>query len=235
MKAVFFDAGNTILHPHPSVTAVFSCVLAANGCDLEPRRIEEELHHADVIYEEQYRSDDTFWTREDRTSALWSQMYATVLRRAGVDGQADELGRMVYEEFGNARWWAAYPDVVPGLSRLKASGLALGMISNWDSRLPDICHELGLSGYFDFVISSANVGLHKPDPRIFEAALRRAGVEAADACHVGDHYYADVLGARSVGLTPVLIDRSGELPGADCLVVTGLDELADHMEGLAGI
>lgn len=230
MRAVFFDAGNTLLHPYPSVAEVCRTVLATHGYDLDAGRIDAELHCADDIYEHAYRADDTFWTSEDRLSELWSEMYATVLRRLGLNGVADELGRAIYEEFGNARWWATFPDVVPGLLRLKALDLVLGMISNWDTRLPDLCHGLGLSGHFDFVISSANLGLHKPDPRIFELALARAGVTGAEACHVGDHYYADVLGARSAGLVPVLINRTGEPIAADCLVVCGLDELADRLE-----
>lgn len=230
MKAVFFDAGNTLLHPFPSVAEVCRTVLDAHGHKVDVERIEAELPHADDVYEAQYSADDTFWMSEQRASELWSQMYATVLRRLGLNGRADGLGRHVYEAFGDPRWWATYADVIPGLARLKGLGLALGMISNWDSRLPDICRGLGLSDYFDFVISSANLGLHKPNPRIFELALERTGVGAAEACHVGDHYYADVLGARAAGLVPVLMNRTGLQLKADCVVVTGLGELADRME-----
>jgi putative hydrolase of the HAD superfamily len=66
----------------------------------------------------------------------------------------------------------------------------------------------------DTIVSSAEVGLHKPDPRIFELACERVGVAPHEAVHVGDHHYADVLGASAVGMTPVLIDRQGTpVPG----------------------
>lgn len=230
MKAIFFDAGNTLLYPFPSVAEVFRTVLAAHGHDVDTGRIEAQLPHAEDMYERQYQADDTFWMREDRASDLWSDMYAAVLRGLGVNGRADELGRCVYEEFGDSRWWTTYPDVFPGLERLKEMGFRLGMISNWDTRLPDLCHGLGLSTYFDFVISSANLAVHKPNPRIFELALERAGVAAPEAFHVGDQYYADVLGSRSAGLVPVLINRTGEPVKADCIVVASLGELADRME-----
>ncbi|RJQ54940.1 MAG: HAD family hydrolase [Actinobacteria bacterium] len=235
MKAVFFDAGNTLLHPYPSVAEVCRRVLSAHGHEFAAEDVERSLHYADEIYERHYRNDDTFWTSEDRAAELWSHMYASVLRELGVNGEADALGRAIYDEFGDSRWWRTYPDVVPGLERLHAAGLVLGMISNWDSRLPDLCHGLGISCHFDFVISSANLGVHKPDPRIFEVALQRAGVSADEACHVGDHYYADVLGARSAGLEPVLINRTGTGVSADCMVVTGVDELAETMERRLGI
>ncbi len=230
MKAVFFDAGNTLLHPHPSVAFVCGIVLQRHGYSTDPKEVERRLGHADAVYEREYRTDDTFWTSEERASELWSRMYATVMRELGLDGDADILGREVYEEFGDSRWWKTYPDVVPGLERLRACGLRLGMISNWDCRLPDLCHGIGISRHFDFILSSANIGLHKPDPRIFEIALQRAGVSAHDAWHVGDHYYADILGARSAGLEPVLIDRTGNGVKADCLVVRDLAELAEEIE-----
>jgi len=77
----------------------------------------------------------------------------------------------------------------------------------------------------DVVVSSAEVGLRKPDPRIFELALARVGVAADEAVHVGDHLYADILGAEAVGMYPVLIDRhNGERPER-CNFIRSLDEL----------
>jgi FMN phosphatase YigB (HAD superfamily) len=77
------------------------------------------------------------------------------------------------------------------------------------------------------------VGTKKPDRRIFEYALGRAGVEAAHAAHVGDMYLEDVLGARNVGVRPFLIDRgrnslfpgfpeAGEHPPEEVEIVRGL-------------
>jgi putative hydrolase of the HAD superfamily len=61
----------------------------------------------------------------------------------------------------------------------------------------------------DEIISSADVRLHKPDPRIFELACRNLGVDPHEAAHIGDHHYADILGASAVGMKAVLIDRHG--------------------------
>ena len=68
---------------------------------------------------------------------------------------------------------------------------------------------MGLGSMLDAVVSSAEVGLHKPDPRIFELACARVGVRPAEAAHVGDHPYADVLGATTAGMAAVLVDRWG--------------------------
>ena len=211
-KAVFFDVGNTLLFPYPSVSEVCRQVLLEAGHVRDIAAIDEYMPLVDAYYEDRYREDDTFWTDEGATNEVWVGMYSLLARKLGLHEDAEELARRVYEEFGRPDRWRAYEDVVPALMRLKERGHCLGIISNWDQRLTGVLTGLGIAGLLDTIVSSAEVGLHKPDPRIFELACRRVGVEPREAVHVGDHHYADVLGASSVGMTPVLIDRF-ETPG----------------------
>lgn len=224
IKAVFFDAGNTLLLPHPSVEEVCAEVLRSHGLRADPEAIRRGLEKADLYYEERYWEDDTFWASEEEAAAMWSEMYALAMREAGVE-PSRELGRELYEEFGKGDRWALYPDVMPTVQRLHEMGLRMGIVSNWDVRLPGLCHHLGLSRYLEFVISSANLGRIKPEASIFRAALDRVGVRPEEAVHVGDHYYADVLGARSAGIRPVLLDRTGRAENPDCPVIRSLSEL----------
>lgn len=226
IKAVFFDAGNTLLLPHPSVEEVCAEVLAAHGYRAELEAIRRGLEKADRYYEERYWADDTFWASEEEAAAMWSEMYALVMREVGVEPSLD-LGRELYDEFGKGDRWALYPDVLPTVERLHQMGIRMGIISNWDVRLPGLCHHLGLSRYLEFVISSANLGRIKPEASIFRAALDRVGVEPVEAVHVGDHYYADVLGARAAGIHAVLLDRAGRAGNPDCPVIGSLEELPE--------
>jgi putative hydrolase of the HAD superfamily len=84
-----------------------------------------------------------------------------------------------------------------------------------------------------FVVTAISgvVGVAKPDPGIFRAALDQAGVAAGACLHVGDSLDADVAGARAVGMIPVLIDRHARLPDADELRVESLAELVELVEG----
>ena len=84
----------------------------------------------------------------------------------------------------------------------------LGMVSNWDSRLLKLCKGLGLDRYFDFKVISAVFGAAKPNPKIFEEALRKANVQASAAVHVGDSLEDDVRGAHLAGIRAIWIDRS---------------------------
>lgn len=235
LKAVFFDVGNTLLAPHPSVSEVVREVLAEEGHIHDLAVIDGYMPLVDEFYEDRYRTDDTFWTSEVETSAVWVGMYSLLCRKLGIEADAERIARRVYDEFGDAGRWRAYVDVEPAFARLREAGLRLGLISNWDRRLAGLIEGLGLAGYLDVIVSSAEVGLHKPDPRIFELACERLGVAPHEAAHVGDHHYADVLGATSVGMYPVLIDRHGVGCAApvDTAFLTTLDEL-ELVLGLEG-
>ena len=209
LRAVFFDVGNTLVYAHPSVSEVCRQVLAEGGHTHDLAAIDSYMPLVDAYYEERYAEDDGFWTDEGRTSSVWVGMYSLLCRQLGIEDEAVALAGRVYEEFGRPERWALYPDVRPALERLRDRGLALGIISNWDTRLRHIMTGLGLGDLLDDVVSSADVGLHKPDPRIFELACERLGVMPAQAAHVGDHHYADYLGASALGMRAVLIDRHG--------------------------
>lgn len=225
VRAVFFDVGNTLLFPYPSVPHVVREVLADEGHLHDVTAIDAYMPLVDAYYEDRYRTDDTFWTDECETSEVWIGMYSLLCRKLGIDVGAERIARRVYDEFGEPARWRAYDDVAPAFARLRARGIPIGIISNWDGRLEGLLGGLGLGGYLDTVVSSASVGLHKPDPRIFELACERLGVSVGDAAHVGDHHYADIVGASAVGMIPVLIDRwDGSSEGTERHVRT-LDDL----------
>lgn len=207
LQAVFFDVGNTLLYADPSVSEVCRQVLAVAGHVRDVSAIESFMPLVDAYYEERYAEDEAFWTDEERTSSVWVGMYSLLCRKLGIEDEAIEIARAVYDEFGRPDRWALYADVRPAFERLQSRGLAVGIISNWDSRLVSLLRGLGLSDVLDDIVSSADVNLHKPDPRIFELACRRLGVAPEASAHVGDHHYADYLGSSALGMLPVLIDR----------------------------
>jgi putative hydrolase of the HAD superfamily len=103
--------------------------------------------------------------------------------------------------------FAAYPDVGPALGRLRAGGVRLVVVSNWDISLHAALADAGIAPLLDGVVSSAEVGSAKPEGAIFAAGLALAGVAADRAVHVGDSYAEDVVGARAAGIEPVLLVR----------------------------
>lgn len=209
LRTVFFDVGNTLLYPSPSVSEVCRAVLQDAGHTHDLSLIESYMPLVDAYYEERYAEDDAFWTDEERTTSVWIGMYSLLCRKLGIEDEAVAIARRVYDEFGRPDRWALYDDVRPAFERLRERGITIGIISNWDSRLVRILGGLGLGDILSDIVSSADVGLHKPDPRIFELACDRIGVSPHEAAHVGDHHYADYLGASALGMRAVLIDRHG--------------------------
>ena len=108
---------------------------------------------------------------------------------------------------GYERGWCCFADVVPTLARL--SPIPLGVITNGNNQQQRRKLErTGLAPLFTTVVTSDELGIAKPDPRIFAEACRRAGVEPRNAVFIGDNWNADVEGSLAAGLRPIWLRRS---------------------------
>ncbi len=121
-----------------------------------------------------------------------------------------ELGREVSVErmMASIRFHAA-ADAAPALAELRARGLRLICVSNWDYALAEVIERCGLGGALDGIVTSAGARARKPDPVIFAQALELARCRPAEALHVGDTPEEDVAGARAAGIASLLLDRGG--------------------------
>ena len=106
--------------------------------------------------------------------------------------------------------FVAFDDARDALLAVRARGVRVVAVSNWDVSVLEVLEQTGLAPLLDGAVSSAAIGVAKPSPAVFEHALSLAGAQAADAVHVGDSPSEDVAGARAAGITPVLIDRAGD-------------------------
>ena len=125
-----------------------------------------------------------------------------------------------------------YNDVVPTLQRLRGAGFKLAIVSNWDTPLDPLTERLGIAHYFDIIVAShdARVRSVKPDSHIFNYALAAVGVSAEEAVHVGDTYAADIVGAESVGIRPILLDRDNTQTGRWGETIQSLAELPELLK-----
>lgn len=110
----------------------------------------------------------------------------------------------------------------------------LGVISNSMSGAPrDFLKREGLAGYFEVIIISRDVGIRKPNPKIFSIALQRLGVRPSEAAHVGNSLEEDVAGAKGAGMKAVLVGK-GEEPAEvePDLTVQSITELPSALRRL---
>src|SRR5262245_39085388 len=131
-------------------------------------------------------------------------------------------------------WTEPDPEAAAVLAGVRRAGLVAGVISNSNGSARSILEAAGLARHLDFIIDSAVVGVEKPDRRIFELALARAGVPARAAVYIGDLYSVDVLGARAAGLDAVLLDPRGLWGPRDCPLARGLADAVRLAVGESG-
>lgn len=204
LKAVFFDAGNTLLRPHPSVGHIYAKTAHRHGVRLTSAWVEERFQAAwrDRHSSRHLKSDhaDKAWWRDMVHRVMGSHFSEIKFRRYFED---------LYHRFAHPKHWRLFPDALPTLRALRGKKRTIGIVSNWDSRLLVLSERIGLTKEVEFVLASAVEGVAKPDRRLFLKALKLARVAASEALHVGDSLKEDYEGARRAGIGALLLDRQG--------------------------
>ena len=222
--AVFFDAGETLVHPHPTFPDLFAQILRREGHEVDAETIRQRIH---VVFDRFKQAADTneLWTTSpEKSRRFWHDVYAIFLRDLGIDGD-DGLVDRVYAEFTDLANYVLFADVPPVLEKLRGAGLELGVVSNFEEWLEQLLEELGVIDFFRVRVISGVEGMEKPDPRIFRLARERAGVSPEGSVYVGDNPEFDVGPAAAVGMHPVLIDRRDRFPDAEGTRITSMDQL----------
>jgi HAD superfamily hydrolase (TIGR01509 family) len=194
LRAVLFDAGNTLLFL--DYVRMAAGVGTALGLPLSG---EELASHASAAA----RAMEGAGTDQERATAYLEALFLLGGVPASRLGEVRAcLARMHQER----HLWCSVPESTrTALARLKAAGLLLGVVSNSEGRVEQALEAAGLRDYFDVVVDSGILGIEKPDPRIFQAALQALRVAPEEALYVGDLYEVDVLGAQGAGIEAVLV------------------------------
>jgi putative hydrolase of the HAD superfamily len=215
LRAVLFDAGNTLLRMN---YAAIAAELARRGVPVSAAELERAEWRARV------RLDDEVLARRapgvsTESGGTGDRYLRYILEAAGVRDQGIVEDMAEWRRTYNPPvgvWSVAAPDAREALERVRAAGLVAGVVSNSNGSVRSILDTLGLARHLHFVLDSAEVGVEKPDPRIFGLALERAAVEPDEAAYVGDLYSVDVVGARAAGIQAVLLDPGGCWGARDC-------------------
>jgi len=226
LRAIFFDAGNTLLYPRIHDLAG---ELTAIGF---PATV-EDFYASER--EGKKKLDAWLWPKLEsgEVPPLVDRVYWTEFLRALVDrlqvpaDKRDGITHQVIERFRDIRFWSrVFPETEPLLGKLRSDGYYLGVISNSVGTMEEQLGRVGLAAYFQTILDSAVVGVEKPHAAIFSMALQSAKLAAAEALFIGDTYATDIGGARRAGLEGVLIDRVGAYDdGVQCPRITSLDQL----------
>jgi len=212
VRAIFFDAGNTLLRMN---YADIAAALGRYGVSATAADVQRAEWLARVRLDTDVLAHAS--STESRDTHLRYLRY--ILAGLGVTDEAiieavDAWRRAYNVPVG--LWNTADPDAASALDAVRAAGVRSAVISNSNGTIRSLMQRLGLIDKLDFVIDSGEEGVEKPNRRIFEIALARAGAKAEDAAYIGDLYSIDVRGARGVGIRPVLLDPGRCWGARDC-------------------
>ena len=230
IKAVFFDLYHTLVRYEPPREELQAKALKDFGIEVNPEVLRRPLVIADdFIYQEIARHSLSKRSEQEKM-ALWVQYQKVLLKEAGI--KADQ--KLVLGLLGKMRQMemklVTFDDVVPTLTELRNGGFILGLISNVEHDMTPLLTETGLQSLLQVVVTSLDAGFSKPQPEIFQEALKQAGVKASEALYVGDQYQVDVGGANNAGMKGILLDRGGYFAEVtDCPRIQSLNQVAEYL------
>ncbi len=219
-RAVFFDRDNTLLYGDPALKIERNALIEAwsrKPLWLKPEEMQSLFF---AFY------PDGGWKSVEEENAARRHYWRSLLVRCGVtellEERAEELHQMTW-----LKGYELFPEVLEVLDWCRAQGLRMGVISDTSPSLPLTLEAAGIGDYFDCAICSDLVGVMKPDPKIYQAALAALGVTAEESVYVDD-YDVESDGARAMGFTAFHIDRTQ--PGDGKWRINSLLEIKTFLE-----
>jgi len=230
VRVVLFDIGGTTLRVRSSVGEVYAAAARDHGFEVDAGRLQQRFGRAWGASLERSRRRGYRCSRE-LLRGEWLRIVGDTFGAAIPEGALRPLFDDLYERFVTPDAWDLAPGALDALRYLQGLGLRLGVLSNWDVRLRETLAGLGLDRFFDFVITSCEVGFEKPHARIFRAALDAGGELPGRVVHIGDSRDADIVPALELGLRAVWIAADGD---KDANIANGLSARAAEFSALKG-
>ncbi len=218
LRAVFFDAGNTLVRMNYAAIAEELAVL---GHVATPEAVQHAEWRTRVRFDAGMLAHSGSSTESGAARASSVEL---LLEELAIADASAALAIAAWRETYNLPvgiFNVADPEAEAALALCHDAGLKVGVISNSNGTVRALLATLGFARYLDFVLDSREVGVEKPDARIFALALARADVEPGQAVHVGDLYSVDVRGARGAGVEGILLDPGGYWGQRDCRRAAG--------------
>ena len=233
IKAVSFDFYNTLVRFWPPLEEIQQAACHELGLTVSEQSITHGYAVADVLFNLENEDRPLSQRTDEERLEFFGRYEKLILETAGVPVSMDLAQKVWNMAMTVPKDFVPFPDSVPALKRLRETGYTVGIITNLRRDLDELCLRSGLTPFLDFAVGSQEVGIEKPHPALFQAALDRANVAPRECLHVGDQIRSDVLGAQGVGMMAVLVDRSGfGANGVDCPTISSLSELGDFMDSI---
>jgi putative hydrolase of the HAD superfamily len=219
--AIFFDFGDTLAFNNQTFPKSLHKIIKIIGININIEQLRSAILEAD--YGE--LSEERMKCREEESYRNFRiKYYKYVLKLIGYS-HMQKYAEYMHNIISYYHITYLKPETLYVLDILSQESYKLGIVSNFSHTLPRICDELGLTEKFDFITYSDDVGYEKPKEQIFNHALAKACVEPDRVIHIGDSYGADVLGAKALGITPILLLNDNDESYEECICVDNLIDI----------
>ncbi|NWI19653.1 HDHD3 protein, partial [Crypturellus soui] len=212
LRLLTWDVKDTLLRLRQPLGESYASEARALGVQVRPEALGQAFREA---YGAQQRCFPNYGLAQGLGSQRWwGDVVKQTFRLAGVHDEhvITWLAESLYRDFCSARTWEVLPGAEETLRGCRERGFRMGVMSNFDRRLEQILSQCNLRHHFEFVLTSEDAGVAKPDRKIFEQALRLGGVRPEQAAHVGDDYARDYRAARAAGMHSFLLAGAAQ-PG----------------------
>jgi putative hydrolase of the HAD superfamily len=225
IRAIFFDAVGTLIHPEPPASAVYAEVGQRFGSCLTAAAISVRFRAA-FRRQEEYDRAHGYRTDHEREVSRWRTIVAEVLDDVP---DTEACFQALFQHFAQPDAFCVEPDSEAVLHELSERGYRLGLASNFDCRLHEVVAGLPALRYIRDRVISAEVGYRKPDSRFFQKLCEVADLPPSQILVVGDDFINDYEGARTAGMSAVLFDPRGLHSGR--LQLSALSDLLKLLDG----
>src|SRR2546425_7166425 len=181
LGAVTLDAPGRFCGVAEPVGATYARIAARHGIRLAPAEVERRFRATLAAAPPLAFPGASPVRLGDHERAWWYAVVRRTFGAAGTSSHFDACFTELFEFYGRAAAWRVFPDVPEALRALRARGLRVGGVSNFDTRLVGLLEELGLAPLLDRIVHSTRAGVAKPHPAIFHLALEALGVPPAEA------------------------------------------------------
>jgi putative hydrolase of the HAD superfamily len=209
-KVIFLDAVGTLFGVKGSVGEIYSQIAKEFGVLANAEILNQSFSQSFKAAPPPIFDDADDQDIRQREFDWWQRIAMNTFESAGVFTEFTDFSaffNQLYSYFETEKPWFVYPDVLLALMNWRRLGVELGVLSNFDSRLYSVLQKLGLREYFQSITISTQVRAAKPDPEIFKVALSKHNCLPEEAWHIGDSIEDDYLGAQSVGIRGIWINR----------------------------
>jgi len=224
IKAVFFDAADTLFFIKEGLGDAYASPARKYGVNPDPHDLKKAFSKHFPSAPPLAFGDLSDKERKSLEKNWWYEVVKKVYKDVGMFDAFDDYFNDLFEVFRTSAW-EIYPETINVLNEIKKMGFTVIVVSNFDSRVYDVCDNLGIIDHFDDFIISSEVGYAKPDVEIYNIALNRNNLNPEECVFIGDNYSNDYVAPTNIGMRALLLNRESENEKHSVDKISNLNEL----------